>query len=146
MANAKVSTSSGPIPTAPRAAGSRTAHVESHWVGQRQGRLANLVSYLGLLFLVLLIGLPVYWMIIGSFKATTEIYRIPPTWLPTEPTVTNFIRAWNSAPFGRCFCPILITTLFGSSFEIFFAVTTAYAFAFLRFPKKSGSFCCSWLP
>lgn len=140
MANAKLSTSSSPIPTAPLATRSRTARVESRWVGQRQGWLANLVSYLGLVFLVLLIGLPVYWMIIGSFKATTEIYRIPPTWLPTEPTVTNFIRAWNSAPFGRYYLNTLITTFLGSSFEIFFAVTTAYAFAFLRFPKKDWLF------
>lgn len=134
MTNAKLST----ITTAPRS--TQTARVESRWVGQRQGWGGALASYLGLALLVLLIGLPVYWMIIGSFKPTTEIYQIPPTWIPMQPTIGNFIGAWNSAPFGRYYLNTIIVTVFGSSFEIFFAITTAYAFAFLRFPKKDWLF------
>lgn len=137
MAKAKLSNRSVTIPLAPRRPAAR---VESRWVGQRQGWLASTLSYLGLALLVVLIGLPIYWMILGSFKPTTEIYRIPPTWLPAEPTVANFIRAWNSAPFGRYYLNTIITTVFGSSFEIFFAVTSAYAFTFLRFPKKDWLF------
>lgn len=140
MANAKLSTPAVPTTEAPFVTRPRAARVESRWVGQRQGGPAALVSYLGLALFVVLIGLPVYWMIIGSFKPTTEIYQIPPTWLPAQPTVTNFIRAWNSAPFGRYYLNTIITTFFGSSFEIFFAVTSAYAFAFLRFPKKEWLF------
>lgn len=140
MANAKLSTPAVPTTEAPFVTRPRAARVESRWVGQRQGGPAALLSYLGLALFVVLIGLPVYWMIIGSFKPTTEIYQIPPTWLPAQPTVTNFIRAWNSAPFGRYYLNTIITTFFGSSFEIFFAVTSAYAFAFLRFPKKEWLF------
>lgn len=140
MANAKLSTPAVPTTEAPFVTRPRAARVESRWVGQRQGGPAALLSYLGLALFVVLIGLPVYWMIIGSFKPTTEIYQIPPTWLPAQPTVTNFIRAWNSAPFGRYYLNTVITTFFGSSFEIFFAVTSAYAFAFLRFPKKEWLF------
>jgi sn-glycerol 3-phosphate transport system permease protein len=118
----------------------RATRVESQWVGQQQGWLATALSYLGLALSVLLIGLPVYWMIIGSFKPTEEIYRIPPTWLPEAPTFGNFTRAWNSAPFGRYYLNTIITTVFGSGFEIFFAVTSAYAFTFLRFPKREWFF------
>lgn len=140
MANAKLSTTVGSTTDTPRLTRPRVARMESRWVGQRQGGAAALVSYLGLALFVALIGLPVYWMIIGSFKPTTEIYRIPPTWVPAQPTVTNFIRAWNSAPFGRYYLNTIVTTFFGSSFEIFFAVTSAYAFTFLRFPKKEWLF------
>jgi sn-glycerol 3-phosphate transport system permease protein len=140
MANAKLSTSVTPVTTAARPIRTQAARVESRWVGQRQSWGAALLSYLGLALMVALIGLPVYWMITGSFKPTTEIYQIPPTWIPTQPTITNFIRAWNSAPFGRYYLNTIIVTVFGSSFEIFFAITTAYAFAFLRFPKKEWLF------
>jgi len=133
MTNAKLSTVTAIRPT-------QAARVESRWVGQRQSWGGALASYLGLALMVLLTGLPVYWMIIGSFKPTTEIYQIPPTWIPTAPTITNFIDAWNSAPFGRYYLNTIIVTVFGSSFEIFFAITTAYAFAFLRFPKKEWLF------
>ncbi|MBX3014857.1 MAG: carbohydrate ABC transporter permease [Caldilineaceae bacterium] len=140
MTNAKLITSSVPtkfgVASLPRAA----VRVESQWVGQRRGWVATSLSYLGLTLCVLLVGLPVYWMIIGSFKPTTEIYRVPPTWLPVEPTLANFIRAWQSAPFGRYYLNTIITTFFGSGFEIFFAVTSAYAFTFLRFPKKEWLF------
>lgn len=123
------------LPRAP--AGTQAA---SRWAGQSNYWWAQVAGYLGMAFCILLIGLPVYWMIIGAFKPAAEIYRVPPTWLPAEPTVFNFGKAWNSAPFGRYYINTIITTLFGSGFEILFAVTSAYAFVFLRFPKKEWIF------
>jgi sn-glycerol 3-phosphate transport system permease protein len=114
--------------------------VVSHWVGQRQGWVAQVAAYLGMVLCVLVIGLPVYWMGIGAFKQNAEIYRVPPTWFPLQPTAANFSEAWNSAPFGRYYSNSIITTILGSGFEIVFAVTSAYAFAFLRFPKKEWLF------
>lgn len=110
------------------------------WVGQNGHWYGRVLGYASMIFCLLLIGLPVYWMIIGAFKQTAEVYRIPPTWIPLEPTVANFATAWQSAPFGRYYVNTIITTLFGSGFEIFFAVTSAYAFVFLRFPKKDWLF------
>lgn len=117
-----------------------TPHLASRWAGQSNYWWAQAAGYAGMVFCVLLIGLPVYWMIIGAFKPAVEIYRVPPTWLPAEPTTANFVKAWNSAPFGRYYINTIITTLFGSGFEILFAVTSAYAFVFLRFPKKEWVF------
>jgi sn-glycerol 3-phosphate transport system permease protein len=114
--------------------------VTGRWAGQHEHWWLHALAYAGLALCVLVIGLPVYWMIIGAFKNNAEIYRIPPTWLPLEPTFSNFGKAWRSAPFGRYYVNTIITTLFGSGFEIFFAVTSAYAFVFLRFPKKEWLF------
>lgn len=116
------------------------SHTVSRWVGHQSSWWAKALSYAGLVFVFLLIGVPVYWMIIGAFKTTVEVYRIPPTWIPRDPTLANFGQAWRSAPFGRYYINTIITTLFGSGFEIFFAATSAYAFAFLRFPKKDWVF------
>ncbi len=112
----------------------------SQWVGHRGNWLGISLGYAGMLLCLLLIGLPVYWMIIGALKGTAEVYRVPPTWIPLEPTFTNFRDAWNSAPFGRYYINTIITTLAGSGFEILFAVTSAYAFVFLRFPKRDWIF------
>jgi sn-glycerol 3-phosphate transport system permease protein len=114
--------------------------VASRWAGQSDSWVSRLAGYLGMALCVFVIGLPVYWMVIGAFKENAEIYRIPPTWIPAEPTMENFGEAWRSAPFGRYYINTTITTLFGSGFEIFFAVTSAYAFVFLRFPKKEWLF------
>jgi sn-glycerol 3-phosphate transport system permease protein len=114
--------------------------VTPRWAGQRRSALALVAGYGALALCVVLIGLPVYWMVIGAFKESSEIYRIPPTWMPVKPTLQNFVAAWNAAPFGRYYVNTIITTLFGSAFEIYFAVTAAYAFAFLRFPRKEALF------
>ena len=108
----------------------------TRWVGHRQSIFGQVAAYAGLALIVLIIGLPVYWMISGAFKTPQEIYQIPPTWFPRQPTLANFPNAWGSAPFGRYYINSLAVTLLGSSFEILFAVTSAYAFAFLRFPGK----------
>src|SRR5215203_513183 len=114
--------------------------VTTQWAGQRRRPLSQILGYVGIIFVTLLIGVPIYWMIIGAFKTSPEVYRIPPTWIPADPTLENFPRAWASAPFGRYYVNTFITTIFGSGFEILFAVTSAYAFAFLRFPKKDWLF------
>jgi sn-glycerol 3-phosphate transport system permease protein len=115
-------------------------HVVSQWAGHRRSPLSLFLGYLGLILVTLVIGVPVYWMVIGAFKLNQEVYRIPPTWFPAAPTFANFPRAWASAPFGRYYINTIITTIFGSGFEIFFAITSAYAFVFLRFPKKDWLF------
>jgi sn-glycerol 3-phosphate transport system permease protein len=115
-------------------------HEHSHWAGQRRGLSQRAPGYLAMLICLLLVGLPIYWMVIGAFKQSAEIYRIPPTWVPLDPTLSNFTKAWNSAPFGRYYVNSFIITVLGSAFEIYFAVTTAYAFAFLRFPRKGWLF------
>jgi sn-glycerol 3-phosphate transport system permease protein len=112
----------------------------TQWAGQRRSKTWATIAYLLMAISVFIIGLPVYWMVIGAFKQSAEVYQIPPTWIPLQPTLNNFSAAWHSAPFGRYYINTLITTLFGSGFEIFFAVTSAYAFVFLRFPKKDWLF------
>ncbi|PDW04717.1 glycerol-3-phosphate ABC transporter permease [Candidatus Viridilinea mediisalina] len=93
-------------------------------------------GYLAMALAIFLVGLPVYWTIIAAFKESAEIYRIPPTWVPLNPTFENFSRAWNAAPFGRYYINSFITTLGGTLAKVLLAVLSAYALAFLRFPRK----------
>lgn len=106
----------------------------------------RLAGYLAMAVAVLIIGLPVYWTVIAAFKTTAEIYG-PPTWFPVNPTLANFPQAWNAgreivegdqriSPFGRYYVNSFITTLGGMAAEVTLAVMSAYALAFLRFPRK----------
>src|SRR6266700_4067636 len=85
---------------------------------------------------VVLVGLPMYWMLIAAFKTNQEIFTAPPTWIPLAPTFDNFPAAWRQAPFGNFYVNSLIYTLVSGSAKILQAVFSAYAFAFLRFPRK----------
>lgn len=103
---------------------------------RRAGQNLRVAGYIGMLFAVIVVGLPVYWTLIAAFKTTSEIYG-PPTWIPLRPTLDNFSAAWEAAPFARYYLNSLITTLGGMAAEVILAVTSAYALAYLRFPRKN---------
>lgn len=84
--------------------------------------------------------LPFYWMVITSFKTSREVLKFPPTWLPDNWELTNYIIAWNEVPFPRYFL---------NTFIIVFAVVTgvlvtsclaAYAFSRMEFKGRDFIF------
>jgi sn-glycerol 3-phosphate transport system permease protein len=104
--------------------------------GPRLPRRYIVLSYALMLVMLVVMGLPVYWLITAAFKENAEIYSQTVSWIPRSPTLENFGRAWRAAPFGRYYLNTIITTALGSGAEIVLATTSAYAFAFLRFPRK----------
>jgi sn-glycerol 3-phosphate transport system permease protein len=102
----------------------------------RRGLPLRLLGYAAMLLAVLIIGLPMYWMVIGSFKTSAEVYASPPTWWPVAPTIENYPNAWNAAPFARYYFNSILTTGIATLSKMVFAVMTAYALVFLPFPRK----------
>jgi sn-glycerol 3-phosphate transport system permease protein len=105
------------------------------WPGS--GYTGRMLGYATMALAVVLVGLPMYWMFIAAFKTNQEIFTSPPTWIPLAPTLDNFPAAWRQAPFGNFYVNSLIYTLVSGSAKIVQAVFSAYAFAFLSFPRKN---------
>ena len=57
--------------------------------------LLNLVTWA----LVLLVAFPLAWMVLTSVKPQTELFRIPPTWLPETVTFEHYRRLLTETPF-----------------------------------------------
>lgn len=106
-------------------------------VGQRRSPILRILGYLAMLLAVIVVGLPLYWMMVASFKVSQEIYTVPPTWIPIAPTFENYPEAWAAAPFTRYYMNSLITTALASFSKMTLALCTAYALVFLRFPFKN---------
>ena len=83
------------------------------------------LGYLMLAIAVVLVGLPMYWMLIAAFKTNQEIFTSPPTWIPLAPTFDNFPAAWRQAPFGNFYINSLVYTLVSGSAKILQAVFKA---------------------
>jgi sn-glycerol 3-phosphate transport system permease protein len=98
------------------------------------------LGYLAMLLIVLVIGIPLFWMVSGSLKTTQEIYSPQMKWIPESPRWSNYTDAWNAAPFGRFYINSIFTTFAGAALEITNATLTAYALAYLRFPFKNVIF------
>jgi ABC-type glycerol-3-phosphate transport system permease component len=95
-----------------------------------QQRLGKVAGYIGLLFVTLVIGMPMFWMLSSSLKTLQEIYTFPPQWIPADPQWSNYREAWNAVPFGRFYINSIIIC----------GTLCAYAFAFLHFPGKNWLF------
>src|SRR5262245_39683394 len=94
-------------------------------------------TYLALGAIVALICAPLLWMLLAAFKTRAEIYTLPVAWLPAELRWNNFRQAWTAVPFDRYLVNSLVTTLVGSGLKVANGVLTAYALAFLNFPRKN---------
>ena len=104
---------------------------------RRAGLGWRLAGYAAMILAVVIIGAPLYWMATAAFKTNAEIYTAPPKWIPVHPTLENFVRAWNAAPFGRFYVNSIVVTLVTTLGKMVNAVLCGYAFAYLRFPKKN---------
>ena len=110
----------------------------------RSARAEHLVhralGYVAMAGIVVIIGLPVLWLLTGALKTNREIFSPVVQWLPANPTLDNFSRAWNAAPFDRYYINSVVTTLAGGLVEVVMAITTAYALVYVRFPKRDWVF------
>lgn len=103
---------------------------------------SKIAAYGAMALSILFIGMPLLWMLLASFKETQEIYQIPPTWFPQNPTLANYPEAWNAVPFDRYFLNSTITTIAATTSKVILAMMCAYALVFTKAPQrlKDGAF------
>lgn len=93
-------------------------------------------GYLPLIIATLLVFLPLFWMILSSFKAPGEIITTDLKIIPQAPNFDNYAEAATRVPFARFFLNSVIVTAIGSVIKCVLAILTAYALVFVRFPFK----------
>lgn len=93
----------------------------------------KIFSYLVLILACAATVLPMVYMIGTAFKGPTLIFEFPPKFIPPEPTVENFITAWNSNQFDRYFLNSALVTIVSTLFIVLFAGLMSFAFAYLDF-------------
>ena len=100
-------------------------------------RRAKLIGgYLGILAVLLLIGLPLFWILMTSFKAKGDIYTDPVNWLPPVWETENYSDATTRVPFWTYLRNSVFITAVLSIIKIVLGVISAYALAILRFPGR----------
>ena len=100
-------------------------------------RRAKLIGgYLGILAVLLLIGLPLFWILMTSFKAKGDIYTDPVNWLPPVWETENYSDATTRVPFWTYLRNSVLITAVLSIIKIVLGVISAYALAILRFPGR----------
>jgi multiple sugar transport system permease protein/raffinose/stachyose/melibiose transport system permease protein len=76
---------------------------------------------------------PFYWLLVSSLKTQDQLFQIPPLWIPTAPTLDNFVRLFQGRfPlwFQNSAVVASATTLLGLTL----AALAAYSFSRFPFP------------
>ena len=79
---------------------------------------------------------PFAWMVLSSVKTSSEILRIPITWLPANPQWDNFIRIFDLVDLGRGFLNSTVYTVSSALLVVFTSSLGGYAFAKFEFKGK----------
>jgi len=104
---------------------------------QRTRRSANVLGYAAMFAVLLMIGLPLFWILITSFKDRPDIYVQPVTWWPSVFHPQNYDEATTEVPFFTYLRNSIIITTAVSSIKFVLGVLSAYGLVFLRFPGKN---------
>jgi ABC-type glycerol-3-phosphate transport system permease component len=111
------------------------------------GSQARRRTILGGRLLILSIGAavmitPFVYMIATSFKPNALVLEIPPKFLPSHPTTSNYTDAWTSNQFGRYFLNSVMVAAATTFLSVWLSSMMAYAFARFRFPGRTLLFGC----
>lgn len=109
-------------------------------VPQRRGivpgdsKKSKIWGYLGIVIAALVIAVPLYFVVITSFKTHGDIYSNPISWIPNPWAPQNYSYVWNTMNFSRYMMNSIIICLVLVVIKVAFGVLSAYAFAFIKFP------------
>jgi len=104
--------------------------------GQPGGPLRTGAGYLGMLLVVLLVVVPLFWILSTSFKERPDIYVRPAQWWPQPLTGANYQDVTTRIPFWLFLRNSVFLTFAISSAKIVLGVLSAYALSLLRFPGR----------
>jgi multiple sugar transport system permease protein/sn-glycerol 3-phosphate transport system permease protein len=98
------------------------------------------VQYSTAILYTLIMLFPIYWMIISSFKTSTELLLPVPTLWPREFVWNNYPDVLSRAPFGLYFFNTIVSTFFIMLGEVLLGTFAAYGFSKGRFAGRNGLF------
>ena len=106
----------------------------AHGVYRKVGQTALSV------FITLVMLFPIYWMVISSFKTSTELLSSVPTLWPKEFVWENYPNVLQRAPFIRYLINTLITTCCIMLTQLTLGVLAAYGFSKGHFRGQNALF------
>lgn len=103
--------------------------------------LVAILKYATLIILAISFILPLYWMASSAIKNDSQVYTIPPVWIPIPAYPENFYNAWTTYNFNlyafnsifRFALPVTIGTTLSSAL-------VAYGFSRVRWPGRDFLF------
>jgi sn-glycerol 3-phosphate transport system permease protein len=104
---------------------------------RRRERAVTALAYVAMVLVLLVVALPLYWIVVTSFKERPDIYTLPVTWWPSVFHPQNYTEATESVPFGLFLRNSIVITTILATVKFVLGVFSAFGLVFLRFPGKN---------
>lgn len=99
------------------------------------------LSHIFLLILSIISVGPFIWLTSTALKSPNEdIFSYPPVFIPSQPTIENFIGVWNKVPFGDYIWNSVIVSVFTILLNLILSSLAAYPLARMKFKGKNFIF------
>ncbi len=107
-----------------------------------KSQILNRLLMYGLLGAIAIIMLfPLLWLISTALKSPAEnIFQFPPQLLPSQPTAENFVKVWQTNPFGQYLFNSTLIAGFTVILNLLFCALAAYPLARQSFPGRDWIF------
>jgi multiple sugar transport system permease protein len=95
-----------------------------------------------IIYVLLLIGsiifvAPFVWMVTASLQDVSDMFRWPPSWIPRNPSLDNYIDFFRQERIGRFFFNSAFVALTVTALQLFTSSLAAYTFAKRQFPGRN---------
>jgi ABC-type glycerol-3-phosphate transport system permease component len=97
----------------------------------------NTLSYIFLVFLSIVMGFPLVWMLMTSLKDRREVFS---QFLPSHLDLSNFARVWDEMNLPTHLGNSLFVTGINVTIVVITATLAGYAFARMAFPRRNTIF------
>jgi ABC-type glycerol-3-phosphate transport system permease component len=95
--------------------------------------IGRVLIYAAIIIGAILFAMPFVWMISTSVKPTSEVFVIPPIWIPSTIELYNYVEPWTKLPFVTFFQNSTIVSVVNIIATVLSSSLVAFAFARLRF-------------
>jgi multiple sugar transport system permease protein len=83
---------------------------------------------------------PLFWLVASALKRPEEITKLPPVWLPSEPSLDAFGEAIRLLPIGSAFLNSFLIAGLSTAAVLATSVAAGWAFAVYRFRGRDQLF------
>ena len=82
---------------------------------------------------------PVFWMMTTAIRPSSQLFSVPPRWIPSSITLDGFVNAWSKSPLPQYLMNSLFVVTASTVIAIAFSSFGAYGLSRFEFRGK-GSF------
>jgi sn-glycerol 3-phosphate transport system permease protein len=100
----------------------------------------RILSHAALIFMCLIVGFPMIFIIVKSTQSIGQIFSYPPVFLPGNQVIANYTEAWTTGNLARLIGNTLVVAIGITLGKTVLSLTAGMAFVYFKFPFKGALF------